>query len=575
MLSPAPQTFIRKPLPYDILLQIFRFDIDRPRRVIQLAQVCGWWREVIEGYPVFWSTIHLDTRKRAVEDQAAHWLKHAGTRLLDIHIDLGHHSELVPDEASQAARLARALRGTESCWKSVAVSGCTSHIKILLRGLEASTTNLSHLLVTAYKDVDGSQVFRGGNDYGVNTLPLLEIPFDSHPSSNDLLVELVGSTFTLIPSFGTGITRLTLEDGGTPLAIASALRSCPNLKKLHLQGRARKNLGFPQPLKSVDLPHIVDLSVSYVLDIENLLVWLNLPALQHLKIFQATWSHALVSVLWALFHSWERLSSVYFDDEESIHSEAVNLDGNPPLLPSLTRLHARGNPTLDKILGGMIIPNIQTLELATVACDVAHHIVSSSAALHTLSLDDIEGSPQSSTPIPLPALTTLEVVQPMPFIRVLDVSNITFLTIGGYSGCKVEPSLQELLARCGHTLTTLCIIGVEDVDSLLSNCLEQLTSLETLELQECQVSDTFLRALSSKQGAIWLLPRLKKIDFQSNDGITLRGITEFLASRNTITSDKTSPPCIRGVISFDENITEADAASIKVSLTLHVHARQA
>ncbi|KDQ16579.1 hypothetical protein BOTBODRAFT_43482 [Botryobasidium botryosum FD-172 SS1] len=95
--------------------------------------------------------------------------------------------------------------------------------------------------------------------------------------------------------------------------------------------------------------------------------------------------------------------------------------------------------------------------------------------------------------------------------------------------------LRGVVERSGSALTTLHLKRLEVEDADIRWCLERLTHLEDLCISYCVISNSTLSALASppvpEQTTGWLLPRLRRFEFDNNSGITPSGAIEFLASR--------------------------------------------
>ncbi|KDQ19659.1 hypothetical protein BOTBODRAFT_28228 [Botryobasidium botryosum FD-172 SS1] len=507
-------------------------------RIIYLARVCRRWREMVHGYPLFWSHIELDLeRYRDVELRARYCLDRARRRPLSISVKVDRFRvdpERMSDAEAQLTRLAQMLREHISRWVSLSLHGHPAYMRIFLQscGVTAPMLNSVELDSRTYRqttDFDGDEI----------TDQLIPIPFEcTQPGIHFLSTRCPAFT----PAFAMAVASLELRLLSEPTIdrILGVLRSCSSLVKLRLSIKA---IGpwAAVPNNPVSLPKLADLFLE-CREEHALLASLDLSALEFLRIPKPHWSGGMVSALLRIFQTCPSLASIELGQLWNPW-QARNNDTPPPsdipliALPCVTEFRVHGDPFFLPYQRRLVLPVVEGLHLEAVPYDVALHLISNTSRLRSLSLSKIEGLPHTYADLSFPALASLETSLSSGFLGAIHVPKLSSLKIKAEMGDfqQTPVSLRQLIERSAPPLTSLHLVEVEISDSDLLWCLERLLHLETLALSKCSTSDAAFHTLAMRSAADQdepILPQLKVINLTLRDIVASAGVIELLSSRN-------------------------------------------
>ncbi|KDQ16578.1 hypothetical protein BOTBODRAFT_30905 [Botryobasidium botryosum FD-172 SS1] len=557
---------IARRLPRDVIHHLYQQCNENSR--FNLSHACRLWRQALHGHTEFWTNITLHLRKRDPDLKAAYWLERSGQRPLKIEIHSpwrGGEFSSVDQRASAErtiVRLGVVLRGCMDRCQSFSMAIYLRAINILLPICAGYTPMLNSLTIDA---IDYPSISASGER---PLIPLLA------PIDRAVFVS-IGSYIPTFTVLGPSVTKLSVDGGSntewTSSDILQVFQSCPNLIECDFNLIGVDELNGPLFNGFVPMLRLAVLSIAWVRDVEHILNVLRLPALKSIYLKQVDWTTAAMTALWSVFGTSHALSSVTITDEEADYDESRNIPApfhaNTLALEAVTFFSICGNPCARPILQYIALPNVETLDLASAPFDVVHRLILSSTNLGSLTLYDVEGVPthSSRTPVTLSALKTLLIHDPSP--RMLDFIhapqlNSLFITCDSWGPtASLGVSLGALVERSMPDLTALYLSKTDITDKELMRSLRPLSKLESLTLRACPTSDAVLRALavppSPEQGIEWILPRLKKIDFHGNVGITPQGVIKLFTSRDSMPESR-----IKGTVSFVRNPGDQDAEAL-------------
>ncbi|KDQ08559.1 hypothetical protein BOTBODRAFT_179766 [Botryobasidium botryosum FD-172 SS1] len=579
--SPLPKAFVYR-LPSEVLLEVFKAYWDDFGVIdIQVTHVCRLWRQVVQGYSCFWSTLELDILNEKVEQQAAYWLERSGRTPLDIIVsDSSRYSTYTPGREGRKeaelrlARLAKMLEEVMDRWESFSITLEPHDVDLFFRHCSrvTHTPNLKEFQV----DAKDTQFW----NYGSARAGIIGIPCDHPPCAGaSVSAKFARCIPTFRPNFGLAITNLTLhlEDvDPTDAIVPGILRACSNLESLAVDLRSENTFAVTPPTPPITLPHLRHFYISWDAWLDHIIAPLHLPNLvsfdshrHHYSNMEVNWN-TVADLLVTIFQTCRSsLSSIRilgrrysstFDGEET---QAVPLGAGPTIvLGSLVHceVHSHGG---DRLLRRLILPNIKSLDIADIEFGTAYRLVTSSPQLQTLSFDYIRGGPPSQTPTPtphmLPELTSLKAVFSTHFLNHLLI-----------------PPLDRPRLLVGSSIPRLRTLHLEKVrfgDDALLRCMERWTELESLALRKTHTTDAVLVALSEPApdadggvGSKWILPRLSNIEIEHCLNITSAGFISFAASRNgpRVAPDTGGPPQVRGRAWITEPAPEGSRDDVTV-----------
>ncbi|KDQ17044.1 hypothetical protein BOTBODRAFT_223952 [Botryobasidium botryosum FD-172 SS1] len=538
---------IVKRIPTEILLQIFHICKDcqdSAQYLFNLSLVCRLWREVVQGCPTLWSDIWLDVSSDMpkLERQVKYQLERAGDTLLSLAIEFPSHSARRWTEQECAARsvqLAEVVRGSMPRWKLFRMRAYLRETRLFFDNCVGHTPHLSHITI-ALSDIK----FEAG-------VSRLSIPFqrpvgaDSGPPIQASFM----SCLPIYPSLGASITSLEVDVTSIhphTSDLIAMLLSCPNLVRYHLRGGFGQTIGIISDPVQVPLPHLLDLRVSGLRDSVYILGALRFEGLRSLSIDVFYFPPVLQDILESIFRSCTLLTAVNINGSMFDRLDAPLLSGftwQPVVLPSVKQFtFSRANAALLQLFRQLSLPCAQTLEIHRAPCDVAYHLMSSSAQLASASFFELVDAPLHHAPITtLPNPDTIVIVGSLELLSYIDAPNLCALSLTNTKGYhNIASNIRSLIERSTPPLRKLRLIGVHQLtDEDLIWCLRRLPFVEELEIGSSLLSDITLRALAApsppKQGADVgvLLPRLRSANFWDNYP-TPHGLAALAASRSAV-----------------------------------------
>ncbi|KDQ08645.1 hypothetical protein BOTBODRAFT_37798 [Botryobasidium botryosum FD-172 SS1] len=556
-------------LPVDGIHGLYR-QCDK-KDMIKVSQVCRSWRQTLHDYTGFWADIDVTLGNHDPDLKAAYWLERAGQRPLTINIgtswedgDLDSAEQVFLAEHS-VVRLGVVLRSCMDRWETVNIM--VYHRRVLdvllpiFAGYAPKLTSLSmEVLESAPVSVDAQRPL----------IPLLA------PIGRQIGVGLSVAIDSYIPrltTFGRSITNLTVDcNFDTPWTsddILQVFQSCPNLKEcdLYLQGTGM--IGIPSLDTPIPMLQLEELCINWVQDIENVLVVLQLPALESISLGQVDWSTEAMSALWDVFSSSQSLSAVTVTDEAPGYEDRLTaiapFHANPLALEAVTYFDAGGNPLTRPLLERITLPRVEILHLPGVPFEVVHRLLSSSPGLCSVWLSDATGIPPDSThsPTTLSALSHLYTRNCPGLLDDIHAPQLDSLHLLCPSGqvASSGAALRAFIERSAPNLTALYLEKIDISDEEILECLGRLPSLRTLCFSACPISDAVLHALAVRpprtRYSERLLPHLKIIELTGNTGISPQGVVKLFASRNSNPKSH-----IKGNIKFLKKPTAKDADAL-------------
>lgn len=558
--------------PNEIFIEIFKSTAWSDRELLSLLHVCRTWRRLVEGCPILWSKIHVDYQQYQFMERAVYWLGRSRNSPLSVEL---HFPRGIKGDSF--AHLTHLFHEAMHHWASLHINAPIRLVRQFFKICAGPTPILQSLTIDTGE-------FLSMNEETPS--PIMVIPFPSSvPSQISITLRDIIPVFS--PSFGSSITHIHMQIRcpGTGTRIISIFESCPNLTRFELEALPSGEVERPGFAHIVPLPHLKYLSFIFILDVENILPWLGLPALETLKLSFYNWSNVLSVCLWDILRRCPSISTfdIAHDDdwpEEWSDAQTISTMAHPLTLPSLTYLSACQEP-VHPLLQLLTLPNAQEIVMREVSFDALQRLVTSSTQLNTLFVDQIQAAPETYSEMSLSTLRSIEIQNSERFLDHLVAPSLQKLSAYGFQhrdSCNLG-SLRGFVERSAPPLVSLELFYVKITDEELIECFEGLALLESLRMVGCpNISDAIFHALATSpfesERTNWLLPQLRTLCIFENSKITPSGFIQLLRSRNGEgTSTSSSPPRIEGGVGFSciPRMTELEHTTINVSYQTSVN----
>ncbi|KDQ16982.1 hypothetical protein BOTBODRAFT_221872 [Botryobasidium botryosum FD-172 SS1] len=565
-------------LPLEVLLELFVVfqQLDpRPSHLLRISHVCRQWRQLIHGFSRFWSGLDLCVSNPEIDLQAAYWLERAGQQLLCISIR--HDGSNEPDgiiSKSTLLRLVHILRPSVPRWVSFLAQFLPSYAELFFEECRGPASRLRLFSIELVGPVYDHDILMP------KSILLGSDPDTTPNASNEVWVHAIRCIPIFAP-LGSRVTDLQLHIGG-PIGFVSAddllamISSCPNITRLHLIGPRGQTLSEPLREESVVLPHLVELEIKCIREVDFLLRHTTFPTLRSLVLMGFEWCSEIVDILDHVFRTCESLAAVELRHgfDEGFSPGAIS--SNPIVATSLVKFHMDVDPIALPLLRLLVIPNVRDLDIRNAPFEIVHWLCSHSNFLHAASFSAISHLPPPHQITSFPTLASLYISDTPQLLDHVQTPRLENLTVCGVSNrsSHLKSSLRSLIERSGPALLTLQLTHLVVADRDLVWCLQRLPLITRLDITACSVTDTLLRSLSTpistEQGTEWLLPRLKSIVLAGNSHMTPSGVIVFLKSRNSphhLETNSTRPPRVASDVTFaaSAHVEEGAMAEIRVS----------
>ncbi|KDQ06557.1 hypothetical protein BOTBODRAFT_39522 [Botryobasidium botryosum FD-172 SS1] len=549
-------------LPDDIILEIYLccLSLRIPPRV--LDQISKQWNAIGRYYLQIWPQIQLDLNCPQSALTALQSFTQDDRPLVDIIIVGRRGSEyenLLPD--TPPAHLAVALSHYGHRMRSLAFRGTPHNAITFFGNYRATMNNLSYLKFESFPD---------------RKLPP-DIPIfgllPGSASNISLDLYLRDHTLKLAPDFAEIVTAITLKSGPRfkYAWLRSLLESCPNLQRLEMTTGTHSSAALsPLPNEIDDIADAIDMISLSQLTVSGVLVLTGMPAFNFgdlmttVTIHRFEWNEPNMHALAKTLSKCPQLKFLTLNGVPEKHrttSSPISMGDHNIILPHVVSFGVTGpDIAVAILLRNLTLPEVATIRIATVSCQVAADFLRKCPRAHTVMLSLIPSKPDPSSFLTHPGISSLHLLTATPrWLGRCTFSALSRLEFSStYHSGPPKPGLciLGLLSKTSPPLQSLTLRRVDVTSPEFIQCLAHLPQLEEMELIECRLSDAVFTGIALPS----VLPRLSRLFVHYHERPF--ALSSFL---QCVMTRREGSPNLRGRVKFsvDPALTESELLALK------------